>query len=103
MDDIKCGQNVGRVRYGHRYQGLGVICIDCGARETKPGAVELVATTSRTILGMKSAKTPVWINADDPKNGVEYFREHILIATSDGVFERGDDGVFRECKFERGE
>lgn len=83
MDDPKCGWTIGRIRYGHRYQGLGVICIDCGAREIKSGATELIATTPHTIVGMQMAG------------------EHLFVAATDGVFERGDDGIFRECVFER--
>lgn len=28
-------------------------------------------------------------------------QERLFVATSGGVFERGEDGVFRECRFER--
>ena len=109
MDDPRCGQTIGRIRYGHRYQGLGVICIDCGAREikTSPGAVEPLAgvagdpTMKPAIVGIAQFKTTVWIDPDRPDIGPERFVEHVLVATSDGVFERGEDGVFRECEFER--
>lgn len=29
------------------------------------------------------------------------YQDHLFVATPDGVFERCDDGVFRECRFER--
>jgi hypothetical protein len=28
------------------------------------------------------------------------FKGRLFVALANGVFERGDDGVFRECKFE---
>lgn len=100
MDDPKCGWTIGRIRYGHRYQGLGVICIDCGAREIKSGAVELIATTPHTILWMQMVREPILKFHEDDVKGLAS-REHLFVATTDGVFERGDDGIFRECVFEK--
>ncbi len=49
--------------------------------ETVKG-MELVATSPLPIVSMA------------------VFRDRLFVATSDGVFERGEDGVFRECRFE---
>ena len=40
-------------------------------------------------------------SADLPLVAMVVFRKRVLVATATAVFERGDDGVFRECRFER--
>lgn len=102
----KCGQTINGVRYSHRYQGLGRICKDCGAREPLSGAPELVATTARTILGMHVLREPIYQAEMRGLSGIEDLKEvgvkeTLVVATSDGVFVRGDDWVFREVEFRK--
>lgn len=100
----KCGTERDGVRFGHVWGPRSHICMDCGVREGDTHTYRFYAdgrdspdrvlkTSPRTILSIQALHIP---------NAKQYAPQEILfIATTDGVYERGDDGVFRECVFER--
>ena len=85
----------------HAFGARSHVCMDCGIStesrtESNVGGLGFVKdkpTPPRVILGMQMIRTP---------NPEEYARQEALfVAASDGVFLLDDDGVFRECVFER--
>lgn len=67
--------------------------------------LELVATTPIPIVAMCVHRDLLLESLGQPGGGQRFteicIRERLFVATTEGVFERDEDGVFRQCRFEK--
>jgi len=75
-------EGAGEVDAAHSfYRSVSAVSEDSGIQKLS-GWIPVATTSATPIVGM-----------------VEH-RGRLFVAMTNAVFERGDDGVFRECKFE---
>lgn len=86
------------VKRSENRRGAAFYCVNCGISSVE---VKPVGTTPATIIGMQVLRDPVLEYQSDGLLKVIACRETLFVARSDGVFERCDDGVFRELEFRR--